>query len=264
MFDTLSPLYVVVFIGIITVSFMTIAFTSSQVEMKESLVKEAEFWEEFQERQFGSGQMIQKPKTTWWGLQGLNGIWSFLWLELLLVKKYLFFHSIHTVMLSGVFYVVIFMYPEWFYLLFFLIVSAVMLSSYYSGIVRHSQSGTLHLFPGALWKKIIILELTNTVWLFILYCVSIAFMAVDNLVYWYVYGLGIYIWFMTIRLFAFTNTSRKDLKISLPQYYKSFFMALGLSGICLYGIHLLTAGWYTLMVVVCVGSLCWCLFYRFR
>ncbi|MCY8518867.1 sporulation killing factor system integral membrane protein [Bacillus atrophaeus] len=263
-FDTLSPLYVVVFIGIITVSFMTIAFTSSQVEMKESLVKEAEFWEEFQERQFGSGQIIQKPKTTWWGLQGLNGIWSFLWLELLLVKKYLFFHSIHTVMLSGVFYVVIFMYPEWFYLLFFLIVSAVMLSSYYSGIVRHSQSGTLHLFPGALWKKIIILELTNTVWLFILYCVSIAFMAVDNLVYWYVYGLGIYIWFMTIRLFAFTNTSRKDLKISLPQYYKSFFMALGLSGICLYGIHLLTAGWYTLMVVVCVGSLCWCLFYRFR
>lgn len=90
-FDTLSPLYVVVFIGIITVSFMTIAFTSRQVEMKESLVKEAEFWEEFQERQFGSGQIIQKPKTTWWGLQGLNGIWSFLWLELLLFKKYLFF-----------------------------------------------------------------------------------------------------------------------------------------------------------------------------
>lgn len=263
-FDTLSPLYVVVFIGIITVSFMTIAFTSRQVEMKESLVKEAEFWEEFQERQFGSGQIIQKPKTTWWGLQGLNGIWSFLWLELLLFKKYLFFHSIHTVMLSGVFYVVIFMYPEWFYLLFFLIVSAVMLSSYYSGIVRHSQSGTLHLFPGALWKKIIILELTNTVWLYILYCVSITFMAVGNLVYWYIYGLGIYIWFMTIRLFAFTHTNRNDIKLSLPQYYKSFFMALGLSGICLYVIHLLTADWYTLVVVVCIGSLSWCLFYRFR
>lgn len=167
-------------------------------------------------------------------------------------------------MLSGVFYVVIFMYPEWFYLLFFLIVSAVMLSSYYSGIVRHSQSGTLHLFPGALWKKIIILELTNTVWLYILYCVSITFMAVGNLVYWYIYGLGIYIWFMTIRLFAFTHTNRNDIKLSLPQYYKSFFMALGLSGICLYVIHLLTADWYTLVVVVCIGSLSWCLFYRFR
>ncbi|QIW78557.1 sporulation killing factor system integral membrane protein [Bacillus tequilensis] len=263
-FKTLSPLYAAVFIGIIAVSFMTISFTSSQVEMKESLVKEAEFWEEFQERQFGSGQIMQKTRTTWWGLQSLNGIWSFLWLELLLMKKHLFFHSIHTVMMGCVFYVVIFIYPEWFNLLFFLVVSAVMLSSYYSGIVRHSQSGALHLFPGALLGKIMILELTNTVWLFILYCVSIAFMGVENLVYWYIYGLGIYIWFMTIRLFAFTNTNRNDFKLSLPQYYKSFFMALGLSGICLYVIHLLTAGWYTLVLVVCIGSLCWCLFYRFR
>ncbi len=263
-FEALSPLYVAVFIGIIAVSFITISFTSSLVEMKESLVKEAEFWEEFQERQFGSGQIMQKPRKTWWGLQGLNGIWSFLWLELLLMKKHLFFHSIHTFTLGCVFYVVIFIYPEWFYLLFFLVVSAVMLSSYYSGIVRHSQSGALYLFPGALWGKIIILELMNTVWLFILYCISIAFMAVENLVYWYIYGLGIYIWFMTIRLFTFNNTSRNDFKLSLPQYYKSFFMALGLSGICLYVIHLLTAGWYTLVVVVCVGSLCWCMLNRFR
>lgn len=263
-FKTLSPLYAAVLIGIMAVSFMTISFASRQVEMKESLVKEAEFWEEFQERQFGSGQIMQKPRTTWWGLQSLKGIWSFLWLELLLIKKHLFFHSIHTVMMGCVFYVVIFIYPEWFYLLFFLVVSAVMLSSYYSGIVRHSQSGALHLFPGALLGKIMILELTNTVWLFILYCVSISFMAVENLVYWYIYGLGIYIWFMTIRLFAFTNTNRNDFKLSLPQYYKSFFMALGLSGICLYLIHLLTAGWYTLVVVICIGSFCWCLFYRFR
>ena len=60
-FDTLSPLYVVVFIGIITVSFMTIGFYEPSGRKEGIVGEEAEFWEVFQECRFGSGQIIQKP-----------------------------------------------------------------------------------------------------------------------------------------------------------------------------------------------------------
>lgn len=261
---TYSPMLLLSIGVTFIVSFGTLQFTTNQLEMKENLVKEAEFWEEFQERQAGSGHMMQKPQQTWWGMEGLNGIWSLLWLELLLVKKHLFFHLFHLLLLFSAFAYVIFRHPEWFSFLFFLVMATVFLSSYYAGIVRHAQSGDLYLFPGAPWKKIILLELANTAWFVILYGLSIKLLSMEEPLYWYVYGFGVYVWMMTVRLIAFTQTIRQDIRVSLPVYYKTFFITALFGGGCLYLIHRVTAGWITPAVMVLTGIFFWYLFYRFR
>lgn len=87
MIEEFSILSVFIFIGVMFLSFMMMYRASHRLEMKESLVKEAVFWEEFEGKHIQSSPMVQKKGKTWWGLPALTGIWAFLWIELLLIKN---------------------------------------------------------------------------------------------------------------------------------------------------------------------------------
>ena len=86
MIEEFSILSVFIFIGVMFLSFMMMYKASHRLEMKESLVKEAVFWEEFEGNIFNQVQSFKKSRT-WWGLPALTGIWAFLWIELLLIKS---------------------------------------------------------------------------------------------------------------------------------------------------------------------------------
>ncbi|WP_353853929.1 sporulation killing factor system integral membrane protein [Bacillus sp. Bos-x628] len=264
MFETVSLLYLFIFLGVMALSLVTIYLACNRLEMKESLVKEAEFWEEFEGKQIHSNQMLQKKSNTWWGGKKLTGNWAFLWLELLLIRKYITFHFLSTMLLIGLFYVVLSFFSEWLILFNVIILASVMLSSYYAGIVRHAQTGVLYLFPGALYQKILILEGFQTIWLYIVYFISLLFNEVVDLFYWSMYGVGLYIWFLATRLFAFTQPLRREARLSMVVYYRSLFIAVVISALSLIGIHAFTDGWYTTITFIIIGLLYCAVCYRFR
>jgi len=222
------------FLIMIALSFMIIRITTKKSECKEKLVKEADFWAEFQDHQTDFFKNSLKEMHTWWGLKGLNGIFSFLWLEILLAKKYIFFHATHLFVLLILVPVFIAKNIYWFYILVVFTIGAFFSSSYYSGLIRHAKSGDLFLLPGKLWKKALLLEGSNTAWIFLfyLYCVGMWHFhfntAFTDFLSFGLYGLGGYMFMLSIRWAAFVRTYKKDPSLSLISYYKNFaFICMG-------------------------------------
>ncbi|MBU8785855.1 MULTISPECIES: sporulation killing factor system integral membrane protein [Bacillus] len=262
-----------IMLGLILISIVIIHFTSNKIESKEKLVKEAEFWAEFQDSNVGLGQDHFKEKQTWWGLKGLVGVFSFLWVEILLVKKNLFFHMSHFAFLLLLFPYLMSKYPDVFNLLFTLIVCATFFSSYYSGLVRHAKSGDLFLLPGSLWKKVLLLEVSNTIWLFVLLVVSVVARqifdqsSVGEALLFIMYGIGGYIFLLTIRWVSFVQTRQKDPSISLTSYYKYFLINSAVSIFFLFIVFVIAQKAVVFIfpvILIGTGGWTWFLFYKYR
>ncbi len=264
MIEEFSFISVLILLGVMILSFMMMYRSSHRIEMMESLVKEAAFWEEFEGKQVHANPISSKKSKTWWGLSTLTGIWAFLWLEILMIKKYATFHLLSTMLLIGTYYVVSSYFSDWLTLFFLVIGASVLLSSYYAGIVRHGQTGVLYLFPGALYQKILLLEVFQTFWLYGVYLISLILLEIHDVLYWAIYGVGVYIWFLTIRLFAFTQPLRREASLSLGIYYRSLLIGSVISAAVIIGIHLFTNGWFTTMTCVFAGCVCYVMCYRCR
>ncbi|WP_226568385.1 sporulation killing factor system integral membrane protein [Bacillus stratosphericus] len=264
MIEEFSFHFLLIFLVVIILSLTMMYRASHRLEMKETLVKEAAFWEEFEGKQIHSNPISQKKGKTWWGLSSLTGIWAFLWLELLLMKKYVAFHLLSTLLLIGIYYVVISYFSDWLNLFLIVISVSVLLSSYYAGIVRHAQTGVVYLFPGALYQKILLLEVFQTFWLYAVYLISLVLFEIEDVLYWTVYGGGVYIWFLAIRLFAFMQPLRREASLSLGSYYRSLLIASVISAVVIVGIHLFTDGWFTTITSLFAGFVFYVICYRCR
>ncbi|AOZ88489.1 sporulation killing factor system integral membrane protein [Bacillus xiamenensis] len=262
--EEFSFLSVWLLLGVMILSFMMMYRSTHRIEMMESLVKEAAFWEEFEGKEVHSHPISPKKSKTWWGLPSLTGIWAFLWLELLMIKKYITFHLLSTMLLIGTYYVVMSYFSDWLNLFFLVIGASVLLSSYYAGIVRHAQTGVLYLFPGVLYQKILLLEVFQTFWLYGVYLISLVLLEIQDVLYWTVYGGGGYIWFLAIRLFAFMQPLRRETSLSLGIYYRSLLIGFVISAVVIVGIHLFTDGWFTAMTCLFAGFVCYVICYRCR
>ncbi|WP_458110021.1 sporulation killing factor system integral membrane protein [Bacillus zhangzhouensis] len=264
MIEEFSFLSLLIFLGVMTLSLTMMYRASHRLEMKETLVKEAAFWEEFEGKQIHSNPMDAKKGKTWWGLPTLTGSLAFLWLELLLMKKYVTFHLLSTMLLIGTYYVVISYFSDWLNLLLIVIGASVLLSSYYAGIVRHTQTGVLYLFPGALYQKILLLEVFQTFWLYAVYFISLLLFEIQDVLYWALFGGGVYIWFLAVRLFAFMQPLRREASLSLGIYYRSLLIATAISAMIIIGIHMFTNGWFTTITCLFTGFVFYVICYRWR
>ncbi|UQZ91596.1 sporulation killing factor system integral membrane protein [Bacillus safensis] len=264
MIEQFSILSFFIFVGVMFLSFTMMYRASHRLEMKESLVKEAVFWEEFEGKHIQSSPIVQKKSRTWWGLPTLTGIWAFLWIELLLIKKYITFHVLFTMLLIGTYYVVFTYFSGWLNLFLIVIAASVLFSSYYAGIVRHAQTRVLYLFPGALYQKIILLEVFQTFWLYAFYLVSLLLAGIQDVLYGTLFGGGVYIWFLAIRLFAFMQPLRRERSFALAAYYRSLLFASVMSAMVIISIHLITDGLLTTIVSLVAGAGFYVLCYRYR
>ncbi|MDA7026362.1 sporulation killing factor system integral membrane protein [Bacillus sp. CLL-7-23] len=255
----------------LALSFIIIRFTANRLECKEKLVKEAEFWSEFREQQIGIGQL--KEKQTWWGMKTLNGIFSFLWMDILLVKKNLFFHTSHFLALLLIFYYLISVNLDWFYIFFTMIVLTAFLSSYYSSLIRHAKSGDLFLFPGSLWKKAILLEMGNTLWMFFLFvfslgiCQLIVFIPKGEMLLLFIYGLGSYVLMLAIRWAVFVQTYALNPKLPFALYYKVFILTSVVSFLFVFILHKAAQHGPALLLPILFilsGGWIWFLFWRYK
>ncbi|PRS49364.1 sporulation killing factor system integral membrane protein [Bacillus sp. GBSC66] len=182
----------------------------------------------------------------------------------LLVKKYATFHLLSTMLLIGTYYVVLTYFSDWLNLFLIVIASSVLFSSYYAGIVRHAQTGVLYLFPGALYQKIILLEVFQTFWLYAFYLISLYLIEIQDVLYWTLFGGGVYIWFLAIRLFAFMQPLRRERSFALAAYYRSLLFASVISAMVMISIHLITDGLLTTIVSLVAGAGFYVLCYRYR
>ncbi|MGE6526994.1 sporulation killing factor system integral membrane protein [Bacillus safensis] len=264
MIEEFSILSVFIFIGVMFLSFMMMYKASHRLEMKESLVKEAVFWEEFEGKHIQSSPIGQKKSRTWWGLPALTGVWAFLWIELLLIKKYMIFHVLSTMLLIGTYYVVFTYFSDWLNLFLNVIAVSFLFSSYYAGIVRHAQTGALYLFPGVLYQKIILLEVFQTFWLYAVYLISLYLVEIQDVLYWTLFGGGVYIWFLAIRFFAFMQPFRRERSFALAAYYRSLLFASVISAMVMISIYLITDGLLTIIVSLAAGAGFYVLCYRYR
>lgn len=264
MIEQFSILSFFIFVGVMFLSFTMMYRASHRLEMKESLVKEAVFWEEFEGKHIQSSPIVQKKSRTWWGLPTLTGIWAFLWIELLLIKKYITFHVLFTMLLIGTHYVVLTYFSDWLNQFLIVIAASVLFSSYYAGIVRHAQTGVLYLFPGALYQKIILLEVFQTFWLYAFYLITLLLVGIQDVLYGTLFGGGVYIWFLAIRLFAFMQPLRRERSFALTAYYRSLLFASAISAMVIISIHLITDGLWTTIVSLVAGAVFYVLCYRYR
>lgn len=255
------------------VALVLIRFTADKLECKEKLVKEADFWAEFQAHHAFPLEGGRGDRPSWWGLKSLTGVFSFLWFELLLAKKNRLWHVVHILVILILFPYLIAHYPVLFGILFGLIVLSHFMSSYFSGLVRHAKSGDLFLLPGRLWEKALLLEIANTLWLFFMFLYSVWLCRLDRVLdpedvpFVIACGAGAYIFMLAIRWVSFVLTYSEDPGIPVPAYYKNLVFSCGGSVFLMATLYSLLANGppYVLpLLMVAGGSVLWMIFYRYR
>lgn len=268
---TLLCWLILLFMGII--SYITIQRCARDLRCKERLVTEADFWAEFQDHQAYMAKLGTKTKETWWGFASLQGVWSFLWMEAAIARKHLFAHIVQLIILLLLIPYLIYAHIEWFYIVLGIIIAATVLSSYYSGLVRHAKSGDLFLLPGPLWKKTVIIETANTIWLWLIFLYSAAVYGlieqvplalISKIV---LEGTGFYMLMLGIRWSAVIYTYRRSPDMPMLSYYRHYFISMICAGAVLaliYRLSLDASEWLTAIVVCMLGLTWWVSAYGYR
>ena len=258
----MNPLWWLMVLLTGTISCATIYICGRDLRSKERLVVEADFWAEFQDHQAYMAKLGTKTKKTWWGLPGLQGVWSFLWIEMAITRKHLFAHILQLAGMVILLHYLIIAHLEWFYIVMGIITAAMVLGSYYSSLVRHAKSGDLFMLPGPLWKKTIILETANLIWIWLIFLYSFAVYAYNYPLSWanmsliVLEGIGFYMLMLGIRWNALIQTYKRSPDMPIVLYYRYFFISLAGAGVVLAAVYWLLLGaasWKTAMVVCMLG-----------
>lgn len=129
---------------------------------KEKLVFEGDFWSQYQD--FNSFLNSFKGRTaykTWWGGKVFNGIYTYAWFELLLLKKNLKSLLFQLVLTLALCYILLNFNESFYYILLVFFIISNLFSGFASGPIRHYQSESLLNTPGSLIHKVSIIELTS-------------------------------------------------------------------------------------------------------
>lgn len=104
----------------------------------------------------------------------------------------------------------------------------------------------------------------QTFWLYAFYLISLYLVEIQDVLYWILFGGGVYIWFLAIRLFAFMQPLRRERSFALAIYYRSLLFASVISAMVIIIVHLITDGLLTTIVSLVAGAGFYVLCYRYR
>ncbi|MFB8732967.1 hypothetical protein ACEQPO_00805 [Bacillus sp. SL00103] len=94
----------------------------------------------------------------------------------------------------------------------------------------------------------------QTFWLYAFYLVFSLLAGIQDVLYGTLFGGGVYIWFLAIRLFAFMRPLRRERSFALAAYYRSLLFASVMSAMVIISIHLITDGLLTTIVSLVAGA----------
>ncbi len=211
------------------VSAWVIVFAASSVESKEKLVKEADFWSEFKDHHAFISSIQNKEEKSWFGFPGLSGLFAFLWMELLIAKKSIVPHALQFAGLVTLIYWVMTTHTDWVDLVLIMTMAGFVMNAYFSGLIRHMISGDLFLFPGKLWKKVLLLETAHMAWILVPFAFAVwlgireGLIGKGQLLLTISYGAALIFLLYGIRWTAAIQTYHHRGHLPIPVYYKNLF-----------------------------------------
>ncbi|WP_419871185.1 sporulation killing factor system integral membrane protein [Candidatus Pristimantibacillus sp. PTI5] len=246
LFGQLSYVGFIMIVALFGASILVIRIASKHLDLKEKLTREADFWSSF--NSFGSLVTSVKGSEhpSYWGGKALTGIYSFVWFEWLLWRKHRYSLLWQFALGAALAIIILQWYPSWFWLLNgFVLVSAV-LGAYFSGLVRHTQTGDLFLHPGKKMGKVILLEAMDLLppFVTVLLYSCMGLWLRSNEVY---EQLQLLIWLpliffimvcMRIGFFVWTYIHHSDLPVT--RYYRTLFIhGAGISVIAYFAAYII-------------------------
>ncbi|SFF42340.1 sporulation killing factor system integral membrane protein [Paenibacillus algorifonticola] len=228
-------LFVVVFI---VLAIVVIQAAAKGLELKEKLTREADFWSSFSSFSSLAAAAKGGDQASYWGGKAWTGVFSFVWFEWVLWRKHRSALVFQFIAGAGLAIVMAIKWPSWLMIYFGIILASALIGGFFSGLIRHAQSGDLLLLPGSRLKKIVLLEIVDlippfaTVWLY--YSISIAIGANLSLkpIAFIGWLLVLIVAIACFRISLFVDVFLKNLDISMGSYYKRLFIySIAIAGI---------------------------------
>ncbi|MGO4344781.1 sporulation killing factor system integral membrane protein [Paenibacillus sp. MCAF9] len=221
---------------LLVLAIIVIYFATCNLELKEKLTKEADFWSSFNSFSSLVSSVKGSDRPSYWGGKWLTGIFSFVWFEFLLWRKHRTSLLWQFALGAGLIVVILQWSPSWFWILQGFILASAVFGAFFSGLIRHAQTGDLFLHPGKRMSKILLLEIVDLLpTFFTLFLYTLIGLWLDSdLIYKQAYLLmwlpPIFIVLIFIRVGFFIWAYLKDSNLSAARYYKTMlFHGIGIS-----------------------------------
>lgn len=147
---------------IIIICLFIIFFFTRTTKFKEKLLFEADFWSQHEDfNSFVASFRGHSNYSSWWGGKFLDGKLSFIWFELLLLRKNYKSLIVQLVITSIMSYLILNYSIHFYYILFGFFIMSTILSGYMTSVVRHYHANTIKTTPGSMLSKVITIELTS-------------------------------------------------------------------------------------------------------
>ncbi|WP_341281809.1 sporulation killing factor system integral membrane protein [Paenibacillus sp. FSL H8-0537] len=220
-------LFVVVFI---VLAILVIQAATKGLELKEKLTREADFWSSFSSFSSLAASAKGGDQASYWGGKAWTGVFAFVWFEWVLWRKHRTALVFQFIAGAGLTIVMVIKWPSWLMIYFGIILASALIGGFFSGLIRHAQSGDLLLLPGSRLKKVILLEIVDLIPPFatvgLYYIISITIGA--NLALEPIAAAGwllvLFVAIACFRISLFVDVFLKNLDISMGAYYKRLIM----------------------------------------
>ncbi|MCF7623774.1 MULTISPECIES: sporulation killing factor system integral membrane protein [Bacillaceae] len=209
-----------------------IHISTKDPRLKEKLVREAEFWSEFKDFNSMVSSVQNKQQESWWGGEYLTGTFSFIWYEMLIMRK----HKLSLILQYFLGLILIICICKFFPNAIWTFLAAILFSSiigsYFSGLIRHAQTHDLFLLPGKLLTKILLLETLYilpaflVVASYILIGNTVGFKVITDNLYFLTLLPSLYIVILILRISVFYSTFIISINTSIGDYFKKLIVYL--------------------------------------
>ncbi|WP_338555330.1 sporulation killing factor system integral membrane protein [Paenibacillus sp. KS-LC4] len=236
-FHLAGLLFVVLFI---VLAILVIQTATRGLELKEKLTREADFWSSFSSFSSLAASARGGDQASYWGGKPWTGVFSFVWFEWVLWRKHRTALIFQFIAGAGLTIVLVIKWPSWLLMYFGIILASTVVGGFFSGLVRHAQSGDFLLLPGSRLKKVMLLEIVDlippfaTVGLYYIISITIgADLAIKPIAAagWL---LALFMAIACFRIGLFVDVFLKNLDISMASYFKQLFIySVVMSGVIL-------------------------------
>lgn len=218
-------------IGLIILVGLIFLFVPSQSKIKENAVMDAIYWADIASwnNMPMSTTKYKKGATSWRGGAKYRKEWAFLWMELAVLRRRRLRMTFQFLLSVAVVALVARKYSLLLYFLPILVAFSALFSGYYSGTMRHLQTGDLMLLPGKLSKKVIGSEIPYLLFaLFnlLMYLVVGGFAAqwkIDQIIDLFFICIGVVVITYSIRIMSIARANFQDGRVTPVSYFYNVF-----------------------------------------
>jgi sporulation killing factor system integral membrane protein len=229
-FGKFSVLSLSMLVLLVILAYIVIRIASKEPLLLEKIVREADFWSEFKDFSSMVTSIRGKDKPSYWGGDWLQGVMAYVWFEWVIMKKNFASFLLQFVFGMLLAIVILIWAPKWYSVMIFIILITSVAGGYFSGLIRHMQTGELFLLPGQWSRKAYVMEIFDLFPTFLI----LAFYTVLGVVIPNEFVnfhrmllfllLPLFIMIIGLRLWVFYRINAKDSRLLMACYYRTLIL----------------------------------------